>query len=118
MNNALSPLPESEDLLYTRIEQLQDEVNNLKGILEAKNKELQEVEDSYDAIHNQYEQMDLETRTYRDNKKELDHLFVDMTEVKDFVMYVVEECEVKPQNEHVFRAFKHQVINLIKNLGV
>jgi predicted nuclease with TOPRIM domain len=88
------------------------QIEELRGELEAAYLELRQlkldVEDSenaYEDIHQENEKLELKCQDYLDNKEFFDGLMLHVTDIKNFFEYIADECEVKPDNKHVYHTF-------------
>lgn len=84
---------------------LQARIDTLEIELKETKKELEDSENAYESIHNENEELELRTKDYIDNKEFFDQIMVRAEDIKLFFDYVKEECQVKPDNEHVYRTY-------------
>jgi predicted nuclease with TOPRIM domain len=106
------------DALYEQIQKLRSENENLRKSVTEKEKEISEADDAYEDLHDKYEDLQQMTEPYTTNKSYFDNACMQAQTLRDFVMYVVEECNVDPKNDHVFRCFRDQAVRIVKNLEV
>ena len=91
----------------------------MQAEIEEYKKQIDDAENSYEALYDQHELLEGQTKDYMDNKKFFDDFMVNMSEITEFYTYIDEECKVIPENEHVYRAFYHgmkQVVSSMKGL--
>lgn len=104
--------------LYDQIVKLRAENEALLQNINDKDKEISDAEDSYEDLHDKFENLQQNTEIYTANQEYFDKTLQQAQTLRDFVLYVVEECEIDPDNEHVFRCFKNQAVHIVKNLEV
>ena len=102
---------QKQEELLAQIEALETEIATLKEVLA-------DAEDSYDALHHEFITLETETSDYVDNKDSYNVAYKQLDEFKEFVIFVQEECEVKPNNEDLYRMHKNLVNQAIRSMGV
>ena len=98
--------------LEARIETLEIELKETK-------KELEDSEEAYESLHNESENLEIATKDYIDNKEFFDEIIIRSEDIKLFFSYIKEECEVKPDNEHVYRSYFSEMkraVDLLKGV--
>jgi hypothetical protein len=98
---------------------LQARIDTLEIDLKETKKELEDSENAYESLHNESENLEIATKDYLDNKEFFDQVIVRLEDIKLFFSYIKEECEVKPENEHVYRCYFSEMrhaVDLLKGV--
>ena len=103
-----------------------NEITRLHGVIasllseiEDYKKQLEDAESSFESLYEAREKIELETTDYMQNKSFFDEIMNNFVDIKEFFNYVKDDCEVKPQNEHIYRAYFNgmkRVLSTIKGV--